>query len=227
VICLQFSEIVTLTTIPERIEEKEPFEWIEGASDGYFRSYVSADHQGPCAMSYFSRRPQQQHWAIFRSREEAMRAASGACAWDVGGYSNVTIHPVSAAVEGAEQFQAATEWLFGSDDVWEEPLQQTGVGAILRRSMREIARQIAAEPRELAELEWRDLERILFEVFDALGYNAPLKQRLPPRCSLRPSRPGFAVVSGLPVAAPPPRPPRRAGEVRAPARRRWPSARRP
>jgi hypothetical protein len=43
-------------------------------------------------------------------------------------------------------------------------------------------------------------------------------QRLPPRSLLRPSRPGFAVVSGLRNFAAPPRPPHREGEVRAPAR---------
>jgi hypothetical protein len=75
----------------------------------------------------------------------------------------------------------ATEWLFGGDDIWEEPLQHTGVGAILRRSMREIARRIAASPGELAALEWRDLERILFEVFDTLGYKA---------CLTRPAKDG-------------------------------------
>ena len=40
--------------------------------------------------------------------------------------------------------------------------------------MRELARRIAARPSELATIEWRDLERLLFEVFDALGYKAVL-----------------------------------------------------
>jgi len=46
-------------------------------------SNVSADHQGPCAMSYFNR--EQQHWAIFPSREVAITAAAGRCRSDVGG----------------------------------------------------------------------------------------------------------------------------------------------
>jgi hypothetical protein len=46
----------------------------------------------------------------------------------------------------------------------------------------------------------------------------PDTQRPPPRCSLRPSRPGFAVVSGLPNVALPPCGLHRASEVRAPAR---------
>jgi hypothetical protein len=40
--------------------------------------------------------------------------------------------------------------------------------------MQELVRQIAAHPQELAAVEWRDLERLLFEVFDALGYRADL-----------------------------------------------------
>ncbi|SEC58474.1 Restriction endonuclease [Rhizobiales bacterium GAS191] len=123
-------------------------------------------------MSYFSRG--QQHWAIFPSREVAITAATGACRWDVGGYDNVTIHPVGAAAVRTKQYDGAADWLFEGEDVWDEPLEQTGVAGIVRRFMRELARRIAAHPRELAAVEWRDLERLLFEVFDALGYEANL-----------------------------------------------------
>jgi hypothetical protein len=148
--------------------------WIDGGgpSDKGACSYVSADHQGPCAMSYFNR--EQQHWAIFPSREVAITAAAGACRSDVGGYNNVTIHPVGAAAVGTKQYEGATDWLFEGLDVWDEPLEQTGVAAIVRRLMQELVRQIAAHPQELAAVEWRDLERLLFEVFDALGYRANL-----------------------------------------------------
>jgi hypothetical protein len=88
---------------------------------------------------------------------------------------------VIAAGEAAERYGTAVEWLFGDDDFWEEPLEQTGVAAPLRRTMREVARRVAANPQELAAIEWRDLERVLFEVFDALGYRA---------CLTRPAKDG-------------------------------------
>jgi len=123
-------------------------------------------------MSYFS--SGQQHWAIFPSREMAITAASGACRRDVGGYENVAIDPVAAGAEGTNQFDEATDWLFEGEDVWDEPPEQTGVAAIVRLFMGELVRRIAAHPKELAALEWRDLERLLFEVFSKLGYEAKL-----------------------------------------------------
>lgn len=42
---------------------------------------------------------------------------------------------------------------------------------IIRAAMREIARLIAEHPEELATLEWRDLERVLRESFETLGFS--------------------------------------------------------
>jgi HJR/Mrr/RecB family endonuclease len=41
---------------------------------------------------------------------------------------------------------------------------------IVRSCMRELAMRLAQHPEELPQVEWRDLERILLEVFEALGY---------------------------------------------------------
>ena len=149
-------------------------EWVEGGGPfgESFRSYVPVSHRGPCAMLYSS--GDQQHWAVFPSRDAALTAGEGACRRDVGGYSDVQIYSVSDAPINAKQYDSAIDWLFEGEDVWREPPEGSGAAAIVRRFMRELARRIAAHPRELAILEWRDLERLLFEVFDALGYNAIL-----------------------------------------------------
>lgn len=49
------------------------------------------------------------------------------------------------------------------------PLEQ-----IIREAMRAIARHIAEVPQSLADVEWRDLERVLREVFDGLGFDTKL-----------------------------------------------------
>jgi hypothetical protein len=116
----------------------------------------------------------EEHWAVFPCREIAITAAAGACRRDVGGYSNVQVHPVSDAPLDAKRYEGATNWLFEGADTWSEPIEETGPAAIVRRCMRELARRIASHPQELAIVEWRDLERILFEAFDALGYRSSL-----------------------------------------------------
>lgn len=45
-----------------------------------------------------------------------------------------------------------------------------GSAAIIRDAMRALARRIAAFPAELQMLEWRDLERVLREVFEGIGF---------------------------------------------------------
>jgi Restriction endonuclease len=63
---------------------------------------------------------------------------------------------------------------FEGDNVWNEAPAQSGVIDIARRFARELVQRIATRPQELAEIEWRDLERLLFEVFNALGFEAEL-----------------------------------------------------
>ncbi len=46
--------------------------------------------------------------------------------------------------------------------------------AIVRGAMRGLARLIAEDPRELANVEWRQLEQILHEVFEGLGFETRL-----------------------------------------------------
>lgn len=149
-------------------------EWIEGGGPfgEFFCSYVPADHQGCCAMSYFS--GEEQHWAIFPSRDIAMSSAMGACRRDVGGYENVAIHPVAAAAVGTTQYDDVAAWQFEGERVWDGPPEEPRVAAIVRCLMRELIREIDAHPKELAAVEWRDLERLLFEVLEGLGYKTEL-----------------------------------------------------
>ena len=44
----------------------------------------------------------------------------------------------------------------------------------IRKAMSEIAKEIARNPNSLAEMEWRDLERILREIFELLGFTTEL-----------------------------------------------------
>jgi restriction system protein len=46
--------------------------------------------------------------------------------------------------------------------------------ALIRNCMRQIARRIAQVPAELQDVEWRDLERLLREVFEGLGFETTL-----------------------------------------------------
>jgi restriction system protein len=45
---------------------------------------------------------------------------------------------------------------------------------IVRRAMRALARRLAEHPEELPTIEWRDLERILRETFEGLGFDTAL-----------------------------------------------------
>jgi hypothetical protein len=141
--------------------------WSEGAS-----CYVPEGYQGPCAMSYSS--GAGTHWAIFPSREVAVAAAIGACRRDVGGYTAVSVYAVGAAEAGAKRYDEATDWLFEGEILEDQLPASEGVRNIVRNAMRELARRMAAAPKELALVEWRDLERLLLEVFETLGYRATL-----------------------------------------------------
>ncbi|GAB3949279.1 restriction endonuclease [Micromonospora vulcania] len=54
------------------------------------------------------------------------------------------------------------------------PALRISVELILREAMRDVARRVALFPTELFSLEWRDLERILREVFEGLGFGTEL-----------------------------------------------------
>lgn len=148
---------------------EQEFEWIEesGPFGGSARCYVPAEYHGDCAMAYSSKG--QERWAIFPSREIAINAAAGACRRDVGGYSNVSVYPVGATgASEAALYDGAVDWLF--DGMLEDAPTEPGVAGIVRNFMQQLARRIAAEPHELLLVEWRDLERLLSEVFEGLGY---------------------------------------------------------
>jgi restriction system protein len=55
-----------------------------------------------------------------------------------------------------------------------EPDAETEVRVMLRELSERFARLIAREPGALAHLEWRDVERIVAEVFDGLGFRVTL-----------------------------------------------------
>lgn len=144
----------------------------EGPFKNYAELHVPEDHVGPCALAYSDRNG--RHWVIFHSREEAITAAIGACRYDIGGYSDVHVYPIYAAPSNSPTYPAAMDWLFGDEDFEEETPFGADILAITRRFMRELARRIATYPKELINVEWRDLERLLFEVFEALGFEAEL-----------------------------------------------------
>lgn len=50
----------------------------------------------------------------------------------------------------------------------------TSAELIVRTAMRALARRIAEAPEELSKLEWRDLERVLREVFEGIGFDTKL-----------------------------------------------------
>lgn len=48
------------------------------------------------------------------------------------------------------------------------------VATLIRNCMQAVARRIAQRPEELGDVEWRDLERLLREVFEGLGFETEL-----------------------------------------------------
>ncbi len=56
----------------------------------------------------------------------------------------------------------------------EPPPTSAGLELIIRTTMRSIACQVARNPALLQEVEWRDLERVLREVFEGLGFETRL-----------------------------------------------------
>jgi len=52
--------------------------------------------------------------------------------------------------------------------------RRSSVELLIRTAMKALARQIAETPWELASVEWRDLERVLREVFEQLGFRTKL-----------------------------------------------------
>lgn len=56
------------------------------------------------------------------------------------------------------------------------PGAKTGASAelIIRTAMKALARLIAVAPKELAKLEWRELEKVLREVFEGIGFDTSL-----------------------------------------------------
>lgn len=56
----------------------------------------------------------------------------------------------------------------------EQPGRRSSVTLIIQGAMRELARRIALDPGDLLHLEWRDLERVLREVFEGLGFETLL-----------------------------------------------------
>lgn len=145
--------------------------WIGGGGhrDEGFESLVPPEHGGPCAVGYSSGRG--RHWAVFASYQEAKTAAAGACRWDVGGYKDVSIHPLAAVALDTRRYETAVAWLFGDLDAQEEQDRPRGVVYIARAAMRDMVRKIAENPDELLAMEWRDLERALFEALHGLGYS--------------------------------------------------------
>ncbi len=74
-------------------------------------SFLPAEHPGPCAMSYRGR--SGAAWAIFPTLREAETAAAFAVRFDIGGYSDVEVHPAEAAPSGTPTCYDARAWLGG------------------------------------------------------------------------------------------------------------------
>jgi hypothetical protein len=84
--------------------------------------------------------------------------------------------------EAYEQAESLGEIdLLSPPDLWNwlsKPIQPEKLNEIcahiVRRAMRELARRLAVHPEELPTVEWRDLERILRETFEGIGFDTEL-----------------------------------------------------
>ncbi|WP_162801228.1 restriction endonuclease [Azospirillum brasilense] len=61
-----------------------------------------------------------------------------------------------------------------NDDVLDASGAATKIQLVLRKALRAIASEIARTPRALGAVEWRDLERVLREVFESIGFDTRL-----------------------------------------------------
>jgi hypothetical protein len=78
---------------------------------------------------------------------------------------------LTAVALDTQRYENALDWLFGEFDAQDERERPRGVAYIARVAMRDMVRRIAEKPDELLAMEWRDLERALFEALQGLGYS--------------------------------------------------------
>ncbi|MGN6691924.1 MAG: restriction endonuclease [Sphingopyxis sp.] len=85
------------------------------------------------------------------------------------------------ALNHADGIGAGIVDLFGPDDLrnWiarhaQHERPESSAASIIRKAMHDLALQLAASPDDLKVVEWRDLERILREVFEGFGFNTRL-----------------------------------------------------
>lgn len=146
-------------------------ELIEGrAYEGeYALSFLPPDYSGICALRAYNRN--SGFWVKIASREAAETAASGACRWDVGGYSNVSLHVADEAPIDTPLYESVLDWLF-TDVLDEDNVERvpTETPAFLRWTSRRIARLIAQQPASIFDVDWRQLETALGAAFEALGF---------------------------------------------------------
>lgn len=83
----------------------------EAADQSEAISFLPEDHSGPCALSYCGRTGTD--WAIFSTAREGERAAAFAIRLDIGGYSDVAVHPTEAAPPETPTYDDAWTWLDG------------------------------------------------------------------------------------------------------------------
>lgn len=81
----------------------------EAADQSEAICFLPGDHPGPCALSYRGRTGVD--WAIFATLREGERAAAFAIRLDIGGFSDVEVHPKEAAPIGTPTYDDAWSWL--------------------------------------------------------------------------------------------------------------------
>lgn len=80
-------------------------------------SFLPENYSGCVAICYRSSRfgvDDSPRWAIFNNASEGHIAASMASRSDVGGYSNVEVHPGAKAPPGSISYGTAIDWLIES-----------------------------------------------------------------------------------------------------------------
>ncbi|AYG95613.1 restriction endonuclease [Brevundimonas naejangsanensis] len=89
----------------------------------------------------------------------------------LGGYSNLALERAGIERLGKVDLLDIPDlrsWL-QRHETFDEP-ETKSVRQILRHAMRELALRLAVEPTEIYDVEWRDMERLLGEVFQRLGF---------------------------------------------------------
>lgn len=146
----------------------------DGGVDCYFQTKIQGEVRRIGVEVKSGRRPADQKTVL-----QALSIAEQGRfdrAWVIsrGGFTAAALQRADSVGAGRIDLMAPSDLRSWIANYRAEGADETGAAAIIRAAMRALAMQIAVHPDELKGTEWRDLERVLREVFDRMGFETHL-----------------------------------------------------